>query len=134
MRGLDCPFKGGQCIEGFSRQTIIVGEEWSKNIPDPGTAPAAYWPAYPDLVIASIQKYFDVGAARASCFLESAFAPVLEPVQRRLDVLAGTQAVDAVVSAVAAVDGFGKRANLYTIGLSAAGVGPIDTEKNIIRC
>ena len=134
MSGLDCSFKGRQCIEGGTRQTVIVAEEWSEKIPGPGTAPAALWPAYPDLLIPPIQKDFDGWAACNHGLVESALAPVLEPVQRCLNMLAGAQTVDAVVGTVAAVDGFGKRANLHTIGLSTAGVGPIDTEKDIIRC
>jgi len=82
-------------------------------------------------VIPSIQKNLDVWAAPAGCFLESALAPVLEPVQCRLDMLAGAQTVNTVVGAVAAVDLFGKRANLDAINLSAAGVGPIATKKII---
>ncbi len=83
-------------------------------------------------MVSPVQKDFDVWTASAGCFLESALAPVLEPVQRRLDVFASAQAIDVVVGTVAAVDGFHKRAYLDTIALSAAGVGPIDTEKNII--
>lgn len=108
MRGIDCPFHGGQCVEGGIRQGIILGEEGGEEVPGPGAALAALWPAYPDLVIASIQENFDVWTALASCILESALAPVLEPVQRCLDVLAGAQAIDAVVRAIATVDGFGK--------------------------
>jgi hypothetical protein len=84
-------------------------------------------------MVSPVQKNFDVWAASAGCFLESALAPVLEPVQCRLDVLARAQAIDVVVGAVAAVDGFRKRAYLDTIALSAAGVGPKDTEKYIVR-
>jgi hypothetical protein len=108
MSGINGPFQGRQRVEGFTRQGIIVVEEGGKEIPGPGTALAALWPAYPDLVIASIQKDFDVWAAPIGCFLESMLAPVLEPVQRRLNMLTGTQAVDAVVGAVAAIDGFGQ--------------------------
>ena len=133
MGCINCPFHGGQCVEGFTRQAVIVCEEGGEKIPGPGTALAALRPAYPNLVIPSIQKNFDIWAALAGCFLESALAPVLEPVQRCLNMFAGAQTVDAVVGTVAAVDGVRKRANLHTIGLSAAGVGPVDTEKDIIR-
>jgi hypothetical protein len=61
--------------------------------------------------------------------MKGALAPVLEPEQCRLDMLAGSQAIDAVVGAVAAVDGFGKRAYLDTIVLPFAGAGPEATEK-----
>ena len=108
MRCINCPFHGGHCVEGFIRQGIIVCEEGGEEIPGPGAALAALWPAYPDPVIVSIQKNFDVWAAPAGCFLESALAPVLEPVQRCLNMLAGTQAVDAVVGTVAAIDWFGQ--------------------------
>ena len=134
MRGLDCPFKGRQCIEGFTRQAVIVGEEWIENIPGPGTAPAALWPVYPDLLIPLIQKDFDGWTALGGCFLESTLASVLEPVQRCLYMLAGAQAIDAVVGTIAAVDVFGKRAYFHTVGLSAAGMDSIAAEKDIIRC
>ena len=108
MRCINCPFHGGQCVEGLICQGIIVCEEGGEEVPDPGTALAALWPAYPDLVIASIQINFDGWTALAGCFLESALAPALEPVQRRLNMLTGAQAVDTVVGAVAAIDRFGQ--------------------------
>jgi hypothetical protein len=84
-------------------------------------------------VISPIQKNLDKGAAGIDRLMKGALAPVLEPEQCRLDVLAGSQAIDAVVGAVAAVDGFGKRAYLDTIALSFAGVDPIATKKSGIR-
>jgi hypothetical protein len=84
-------------------------------------------------MIPSIQKNFDVWATTAGGFFKSALAPVLETVQRCLDMLAGAQAVDALVGTVAAVDGFRKRANLDAIGLPAVGMGLKGTEKNIPR-
>jgi hypothetical protein len=84
-------------------------------------------------MVTSIQKDFDVWAARAGCFAESAFAPVLKSMQRCLDMLAGAQAVNAVIGTVAAIDWLRKRANLNTIGLSCIGVDPINAEKNIFR-
>jgi hypothetical protein len=112
---------------------MIACKKRREEIPNPGTVPASRWPAYPDLVIPPIQKDFDVWATRTGCLLERALATVLKPLQCRLDVFAGAQAVDAVVGAVAAVDGFRKRANLHMIGLSAAGAGPVAPIKCIIR-
>ena len=108
MSGIDCPFHGGQSVEGVIRQGITLGEEGDEEIPGPGSALAALWPAYTDLVITSIQKYFGVWTALAGRFLECTLAPVLEPVQCCLDVLAGAQAVDTVVGAVAAIYRFGQ--------------------------
>ena len=65
---------------------------------------AALWPAYPDLVIPPVQQDLDVWATLNRCLPEEALAPILEPMQHRLDMLAGAQAVDAVVGTVAAVD------------------------------
>jgi hypothetical protein len=84
-------------------------------------------------MVTSIQKNFDVWAARAGCFAESTLAPVLKPVQRCLDMLAGAQAVNAVIGTVAAIGWLRKRANLNMIGLSCIGVDPINTEKDIFR-
>jgi hypothetical protein len=94
---------------------------------------ATFWPAYQDLVIASIQKNFDIRAAQRGCLTESALAPELEPVDYRFDMLAGAQTVDAVVGAVAAVNVFLKCANFHMVDQSAAGVDQIDTEKSVIR-
>ena len=59
MRCINGPFHGGQCVEGFICQGIIVCEEGDQEIPGPGAALVALWPAYPDLVIPSIQKNFN---------------------------------------------------------------------------
>jgi hypothetical protein len=82
-------------------------------------------------MIQPVQEDFNVWAALTGRIAEGALAPVVETVQRRLDMLAGAQAVDAVVGAVATVDGFRKRANLYTISLSAIGADLVVTEKII---
>ena len=132
MSGINCPFHGRQCVEGFTRQAVIVYEEGGEKIPGPGTALAALRPAYPNLVIPLIQKNFDIWAALAGCFLESTLSLVLEPVQRGFNMLAGAQTVAAVVGAVAAVYGLCKRANLHPIGLLVAGVDLIDSEKFIV--
>jgi hypothetical protein len=106
MSGINSPLQGWYRVEGIASQSIIVCKKMGDKVPGPGTAPATHWPAYPYLMIPPIQKDFDVRAALCGCLLESALTPVLEPVQCRLNMFAGAQAVDAVVGAVAAVDGF----------------------------
>ncbi len=76
MSGINGPFQGRQCAEGGTRQDIIVSEEGIEEVPGPGTALTASWPANPDLVVPAIQKDFDVWAAPAGGLLESALAPV----------------------------------------------------------
>jgi hypothetical protein len=80
-------------------------------------------------MIPPVQKDFDVRAAGGDCLLESALTPLLEPVQCRLNMFAGSQAVDAVVEAVAAVNGFLQRTNLDTIALSTSRVYAVDTKE-----
>ena len=131
--GIDRPFQRRQGFEGLARHGAFLVEEGDEEVAGQGATLVALRPADPDAVIAPIQKNLDEGAAGTDRLMKGALAPVLEPEQCRLDVLAGSQAIDAVVGAVATVDRFGKRAYLDTIALSFAGVDPIATKKPGIR-
>ena len=133
MKGFYSTLHGGQQIKGFACQDILFGEIGREEIPGLGPAQAVARPAYPGPVVPQVQKDLDIRAAHDSRFFESALAPVLEPNQCGLDMLACAQAVDAVIRAVAAVDGFCKRANLHPIGLPSFGVDPIEAKKVIAR-
>jgi len=124
--------QGRQGIEGFARQAVILGKEGGEEIPEAGTALAALWPTDKNLLIPSVQKDFNVGATFIGRVLEGALAPVVEPEERRLDMFAGAQAVDAVIGAVTAVDGFSQRTDFDTIHLPAIGMDPVVTEKSVV--
>ena len=133
MKGFYFALHGGQQIEGFSRQDILIGEIGYEEIPSLGLAQADSRPTYPGPVVPPVQKDLDIGATYDSRFFESALAPVLEPNQCCLDMLSGAQAVDAVIRAVAAVGGLCQGANLHPIGLSILGYDPIAAKKVIVR-
>ena len=134
MKGFDCALHGRQHVEGLTCQDILIGETGCEETPGLGLAHTVSRPTYSDPVIRPVQKDLDIRTAHGSRFFESALAPALEPNQCCLDMLAGAQAVDAVIRAVAAVDGFYKGSNLYPISLSALGIDPIDAKKIIARC
>ena len=133
MKGFYFTLHGGQKIEGFARQDILIGEIGFEDISGLGLPQAVPRPAYPGPVVPPIQKDLGIRAAHDTCFFESALAPVLEPDQCSLDMLACAQAIDALIWAVAAVDGFYKRANLHPIGLPRLGLDPIKAKKVIVR-
>jgi hypothetical protein len=119
VRCIDCPLHGWQSVKRIARQDFIVSKERGENDPGFGTTLADLWPTYPDLVSPPVQKDFDIGAAFRRRIIEGELAPVLKPVQGCLDMFAGTQAVDAVIRAVAAVDWFCEGANTFLSGISS---------------
>ena len=75
----------------------------------------------------------NVWAASLCGGFEGTLAPVSQLHQCRLDMLAGTQAIDTVIRAVAAVAWLCQRANLYPVALLIFGLDPIEAEKLILR-
>jgi hypothetical protein len=83
MRSIDCPFQCRQPVEGLSHKEIFVCEKGKQDIPSPGASftARAEWPDYPDLVVPTVQKNFEIGTSAGGGGAVGALAPMLESMQ-----------------------------------------------------